>query len=129
QYNADAETTMKDNINALRVLLDNRYANVSIMQRPGISTLRSVFKRVKRGIPSRNGCTKLQYSGCAVGVKPEHDVQTNDIEPHARATAYAGSTHTRTDIAGKSHGRKDRRRGYACAHILLCEVYRIASRV
>ncbi|MFM7979063.1 MAG: hypothetical protein ACKPKO_07065 [Candidatus Fonsibacter sp.] len=39
QYDADAETTMKYNIHALRVLLDNMYANVSIMQRPGISIL------------------------------------------------------------------------------------------
>ena len=39
QYDADTETTMKDNIHALRVILDNRYANVSIMQRPGINIL------------------------------------------------------------------------------------------
>ena len=129
QYDADAETTMKDSINALRVLLDNRYAHVSSMQRPGISIISDQFSNApKNGIPSRNGCAELQHSGCAVGVKPEHDVQTNDIEPHARATEYAGSTHKRTDIAGKSPGRKDRRRGYACAHILLCEVRRIASR-
>ena len=28
QYDATAETSMKDSINALRVFLDNRYANV-----------------------------------------------------------------------------------------------------
>ncbi|MFM7982261.1 MAG: hypothetical protein ACKPKO_23375 [Candidatus Fonsibacter sp.] len=78
----------------MRVILDNRYANISIMQRPGINILSDQFSNApKRGIPSRNGCAELQHSGCAVGVKPEHAVQTNDIEPHARATGYARSTH------------------------------------
>ena len=43
QYDADAETTTKDNIHALPVLLGNRYANISIMQRPGIDVLSDQF--------------------------------------------------------------------------------------
>ena len=40
---------MKDSINALRVILDNRYANISIMQRPGINILsEQFFERVKK---------------------------------------------------------------------------------
>ena len=39
QYVADAQ----DNINALRMLLDNRHANISIMQRPGISIISDKF--------------------------------------------------------------------------------------
>ena len=39
QYDADTETTTKENINARRVILDNKYANLSIMQRPGISII------------------------------------------------------------------------------------------
>ncbi|MFM7987830.1 MAG: hypothetical protein ACKPKO_51810, partial [Candidatus Fonsibacter sp.] len=67
--------------------------------------------------------------GCTIGVKPEHDVQTNDIEPNARATEYARSNHKRTDKSGKSIGSKDRRCKYAHAHILLCEVHRNHSRL
>ena len=50
QYDADAETKMKDNINALRVLLDNRYANVSIMQRPGISIISDQFSNASKEV-------------------------------------------------------------------------------
>ena len=35
QIDADIETTTKKYVNALRVVLDNKYANLSIIQRPG----------------------------------------------------------------------------------------------
>ena len=43
QYDADAETMMNININALRVILYSRYANISNMQRPGINVLSDQF--------------------------------------------------------------------------------------
>ena len=50
QYDADTETTMKENINALRVLLDNRYANLSIMQRPDISIISDQFSNASKEV-------------------------------------------------------------------------------
>ena len=50
QYDADTETTMKENINALRVILDNRYANLSIMQRPGISIISDQFSNASKEV-------------------------------------------------------------------------------
>ena len=76
QYDADTETNMTENINALRVILENRFANLSIMQHPGISIISDQFSNASKSIPNRNGCAELQHSGCAVGVKPKHDVQT-----------------------------------------------------
>ncbi|MFM7985972.1 MAG: hypothetical protein ACKPKO_42320, partial [Candidatus Fonsibacter sp.] len=50
QYDADAETTMKDSINPLRVLLDNTYANVSIMLRPGIRIISDQFSNASKKV-------------------------------------------------------------------------------
>ena len=50
QYDADAETTTKDNIHALPVLLGNRYANISIMQRPGIDVLSDQFSNASKEV-------------------------------------------------------------------------------
>ena len=98
---------MKDSINALRVILDNRYANISIMQRPGINILsEQFFERVKKNVPSRIGGAKLQQSGCTAGVKPKRDVQTDDLEPDAGATEHTGSAHRRTYFADESYGGK-----------------------
>ena len=50
QYDSDAETMIKDKINALRVILDNRYANISIMQRPGINILSDQFSNASKEV-------------------------------------------------------------------------------
>ncbi|MFM7979380.1 MAG: hypothetical protein ACKPKO_08705, partial [Candidatus Fonsibacter sp.] len=50
QYGADAETTMKYSINALLVLLDNRFANISIMQRPGVSIISDHFSNASKEV-------------------------------------------------------------------------------
>ena len=34
QIDADIETTTKEDVNALRVILDNKHANLSTMQKP-----------------------------------------------------------------------------------------------
>ena len=50
QYDADTETTIKENINELRVLLDNRYANLSIMQRPDTSIISDQFSNASKKV-------------------------------------------------------------------------------
>ena len=122
QYDADAETTTKDNIHALPVLLGNRYANISIMQRPGIDVLSDKFSNAKRSVSSRICCANLQHNGRTVGVEPKRDVQTDALEPDAGATECNGSSHQGTYFTGQSYGGRDRRSGYACARILLREV-------
>ncbi|MFM7985513.1 MAG: hypothetical protein ACKPKO_39985 [Candidatus Fonsibacter sp.] len=50
QYDADAETTSEDNIDALRVLLDNRYAHISIMQQPAIDIRSDQFSNASKEV-------------------------------------------------------------------------------
>ena len=109
QYDADAETTMTNNRSALRVILNNLYEHISIMQRLGSNIVSDQFSNASK-------------DGCTVGVKPKHDVQTDDLEPNAGATEYTWSAHHMTYFADKSYGGNDRQSGCARAHILPCEV-------
>ena len=109
QYDADAETTMTNNRSALRVILNNLHEHISSMQRLGINIVSDQFSNASK-------------DGCTVGVKPKHDVQTDNLEPDAGATEYTWSAHHTTYFADKSYGGNDRRSGYARAHILPCEV-------
>ena len=43
QIDADIETTTKDNVNALRVILDNKSANLSLMLSPGMNLQSAEF--------------------------------------------------------------------------------------
>ncbi|MFM7981670.1 MAG: hypothetical protein ACKPKO_20365, partial [Candidatus Fonsibacter sp.] len=101
-----------------------KYANLSNMLQPGLSILSDQFTKASNKLLQVEEVVQSYNKAVAPLASNQNMMfRQNDIEPNARATEYARSTHKRTDIAGKSHGRKDRRRGYACAHILLCELY------
>ncbi|MFM7988989.1 MAG: hypothetical protein ACKPKO_57720 [Candidatus Fonsibacter sp.] len=117
QYDADAETTMKGNINALRVILDNRYANISIMQRPGISILSDQFSNVSNEVFQVE--TVVQSYNTAVALLASNQIMMFRRTTSNQVRELLNTLGTLPDIIGKSHCRKDRRRGCAGAHIIL----------
>ncbi|MFM8215499.1 MAG: hypothetical protein ACKN82_12750, partial [Pirellula sp.] len=65
QYDADADTTMTYNMNALRAILENRYANISIMQRPGISILSDQFSKTSKEVFQVETVVQSYYTAVA----------------------------------------------------------------
>ena len=89
QIDADIKTTTKDNVNALRVILDNKYANLSTMLSPGMNLQSAEFansSKKKKVVASGDNCTGLQYYCNSIGVKQEPDVHTEDPKHATRAT-------------------------------------------
>ncbi|MFM7987966.1 MAG: hypothetical protein ACKPKO_52500, partial [Candidatus Fonsibacter sp.] len=90
----EVETISKEQVNALRVILDNKYANLVTMIRPGVSIESNQFTYAAReNIASRDCCSKLQYCSCPVYIKQKPDVQT---APSEQATRFAKSRWTNT---------------------------------
>ena len=115
---------MKDSINALRVILDNRYANISIMQRPGINILsEQFFERVKKTfqvesvVQSYNRAVAPLASNQNAMFRQTTSNQMRELL-NILGALIEGLTSLTIHMA-----EKDRRSGYARAHILLREVY------
>jgi len=129
QYDADTETTMKENINALRVLLDNRYANLSIMQRPDISIISDQFSNASKEVFQIETVVQSYNTAVAPLASNQNMMFRQTTSNQMRTTEYTRSNHKSPDLTDKPHGKKDKRRGHAHAHILLCQMYRIVSRL
>jgi len=128
QYDADAETTTKDNINALRVLLDNKYANISIMQRPGISIISDQFSNASKEVFQVETVVQSYNTAVAPLASNQNMMFRQTTSNHMREllntlgplikglTSLANLLAERIDGAGTT------------THLYLCEVRRIASR-
>ena len=129
QYDTDAETTMKDNIHALRVLLDNRYANISIMQRPAIDIRSDQFSNASKEVFQVETVVQSYNTAVAPLASNQNMMFRQTTSNHMREllntlgalikglTSLANHMAERIDGAGTP------------AHIFyFCEVRRIASR-
>ena len=128
QYDADAETTMKDNINALRVLLDNRYANVSIMQRPGISIISDQFSNASKEVFQVETVVQSYNTAVAPLASNQNMMFRQTTSNHMRELLDTLGALVKGLTSLANHMAETIDCVYACARILLCEVRRIASR-
>ena len=115
---------MKDSINALRVILDNRYANISIMQRPGINILsEQFFERVKKTFQVES--VVQSYNRAVAPLASNQNAmfrQTTSNQMRELLNILGALIEGLTSLTNHM-AEKDRRSGYARAHILLREVY------
>ena len=121
---------MKENINALRVLLDNRYANLSIMQRPDISIISDQFSNASKEVFQIETVVQSYNTAVAPLASNQNMMFRQTTSNQMRELLnILGALIKSPDLTEKPHGRKDKRRGHAHTHILLCVMYRIVSRL